>query len=120
MQKTIRRLEKETTTWRQRCEGSNRSLIQMAEQKQADDARLLTQHRRIETLERLCRALQARAAGAGTGRGRGQRGTSRRQSRGQRRRRQSQGAVSGRGKVGRLLVLQSWWWQRRTADYLGG
>ena len=68
MQKNIRRLEKETATWRQRCEGSNRSLMQMAEQKQADDAHLLSQRRRIDTLERLCRALQARAAaGSGTG-----------------------------------------------------
>ncbi|XP_043225802.1 alpha-taxilin-like [Amphibalanus amphitrite] len=66
MQKNIRRLEKETATWRQRCEGSNRSLIKMAEQKQADDAQLLGQRRRIDTLERLCRALQARAA-AGVG-----------------------------------------------------
>ena len=64
MQKNIRRLEKETSTWRQRCEGSNRSLLKMAEQKQADDALLLTQRRRIETLERLCRALQARGAAA--------------------------------------------------------
>ncbi|XP_037082008.1 alpha-taxilin-like [Pollicipes pollicipes] len=72
MQKNIRRLEKETSTWRQRWEGSNRSLLQMAEQKQADDSQLLAQRRRIETLERLCRALQARAtappAPAGMGR----------------------------------------------------
>ena len=51
----------------QKCAANNQSLLQMAEQKQADDALLATQQRRLDTLQKLCTALESRAGQSQTG-----------------------------------------------------
>ncbi|XP_006815122.2 uncharacterized protein LOC100371254 [Saccoglossus kowalevskii] len=59
MTKKIKKLEKETHTWRTRWENSNRSLLKMAEEKTIRDKEMLSQASKIQKLEKLCRALQA-------------------------------------------------------------
>ncbi|XP_072036093.1 beta-taxilin-like isoform X1 [Amphiura filiformis] len=59
MTKKIKKLEKETNMWRVRWENSNKSLLQMAEEKTVRDKDLGDQRTKIMRLEKLCRALQA-------------------------------------------------------------
>eukprot|EP00112_Aurelia_sp_Birch-Aquarium-sp1_P013715 Seg2924.1 transcript_id=Seg2924.1/GoldUCD/mRNA.D3Y31 product=Gamma-taxilin protein_id=Seg2924.1/GoldUCD/D3Y31 len=59
MTKTIRKLEKESNTWKSRYENTNVSLIQMVEERTQRDNEIMTQKGKIEKLEKLCRALQA-------------------------------------------------------------
>lgn len=58
MTKKIKKLEKETSVWRSRWENSNKSLIDMAEEKTKSDKEIALQQVRIKKLESLCRALQ--------------------------------------------------------------
>ncbi|XP_065176274.1 alpha-taxilin-like [Sycon ciliatum] len=58
MTKTIRKLEKETTMWRTRWENSNRSLLEMVEERTIREKTLHGLQAKSERLERLCRALQ--------------------------------------------------------------
>ncbi|XP_070567513.1 alpha-taxilin-like isoform X2 [Ptychodera flava] len=59
MTKKIKKLEKETCTWKSRWETCNRSLLEMAEEKTIRDKEMLAQSNKIQKLEKLCRALQA-------------------------------------------------------------
>jgi hypothetical protein len=58
MSKKMRKLEKDTMLWKQKFEGSQRALIEMAEQKAGSDKTLVMQQNKISKLESLCRALQ--------------------------------------------------------------
>ncbi|XP_071481437.1 uncharacterized protein [Diadema antillarum] len=59
MTKKIKKLEKETNMWRVRWENSNKSLLQMAEEKGRHEKEMLEKQVKITRLEKLCRALQA-------------------------------------------------------------
>lgn len=59
MSKKIKKLEKETGSWKSRWENSNRALLEMTEDKQKHDLALMNHHKRVTQLEKLCRALQA-------------------------------------------------------------
>jgi len=59
MTKTIRKLEKESNMWKSRWENTNRSLLQMVEERTQNQTTISNQKGKIEKLEKLCRALQA-------------------------------------------------------------
>lgn len=59
MTKTIRKLEKESNMWKTRWENTNRSLLQMVEERTQNQTAITSQKGKIEKLEKLCRALQA-------------------------------------------------------------
>ncbi|KAJ8027505.1 Alpha-taxilin [Holothuria leucospilota] len=59
MTKKIKKLEKETNMWRVRWENSNKSLLNMAEERTLREKELAGQKNKISKLENLCRALQA-------------------------------------------------------------
>lgn len=58
MTKKIKKLEKETSQWRNKWESNNQALLQMAEEKTLRDGHLKALQGKLELLERLCRALQ--------------------------------------------------------------
>lgn len=58
MSKKIKKLEKETGSWKTRWENSNHALLEMAEDKQKHDLELLNSQKKIAQLEKLCRAMQ--------------------------------------------------------------
>nr|XP_023656704.1 gamma-taxilin-like isoform X1 [Paramormyrops kingsleyae] len=58
MTKKIKKLEKETTLWRNKWETNNQALLQMAEEKTVRDKRYSALQGKLERLEKLCRALQ--------------------------------------------------------------
>ncbi|CAD5125033.1 DgyrCDS13273 [Dimorphilus gyrociliatus] len=59
MTKRMRKMEKDAVSWKTRWENSNKTLIQMAEEKTRQDKEALLSQSRINKLESLCRALQA-------------------------------------------------------------
>ncbi|PIK42211.1 putative alpha-taxilin [Apostichopus japonicus] len=59
MTKKIKKLEKETNMWRVRWENSNKSLLNMAEERALKEKELSAQKTKVMRLEKLCRALQA-------------------------------------------------------------
>ncbi|XP_071818924.1 uncharacterized protein [Apostichopus japonicus] len=59
MTKKIKKLEKETNMWRVRWENSNKSLLNMAEERALKEKELSAQKMKVMRLEKLCRALQA-------------------------------------------------------------
>lgn len=56
--KKIKTLEKETTNWRQRYDKSNSSLLQVLEEKKKRDQELLNTSKKLNQMEKLCRAMQ--------------------------------------------------------------
>ncbi|XP_023694843.2 taxilin beta b [Paramormyrops kingsleyae] len=58
MSKKIKKLEKESNTWRTRFEGCNKALVNMVEEKTLRDKELELCTEKIQRLEKLCRALQ--------------------------------------------------------------
>ncbi|CAL8404586.1 unnamed protein product [Boreogadus saida] len=58
MTKKIKKLEKETTQWRNKWESNNHALLHMAEEKTLRDGHFKALQGKLELLERLCRALQ--------------------------------------------------------------
>lgn len=62
MSKKILKLEKETSSWKQRWENSHAALLEMAADKQQRDAELATTSRKLAQLQQLCRALQGERA----------------------------------------------------------
>jgi len=58
MSKKIKKLEKETLMWRQKWEGSQKSMLEMAEQKAHSDKDISLLQNKLSKLEGLCRALQ--------------------------------------------------------------
>ncbi|XP_071448941.1 beta-taxilin-like isoform X2 [Hetaerina americana] len=59
MSKKICKLEKETTSWKQRWECSHQALLEMAADKQQRDGELALANRRLTQMQALCRTLQA-------------------------------------------------------------
>ncbi|XP_068698257.1 alpha-taxilin-like [Montipora foliosa] len=57
MTKTIKKLEKEKNAWKTKCEGSNRSLLQMVEDREKRKGEMAVLRVKNEKLEKLCRAL---------------------------------------------------------------
>ncbi|GFQ88258.1 beta-taxilin [Trichonephila clavata] len=57
--KKIKKLEKETGTYKQKWENSNNALLEMIALKEKNDKDYSNAQQRIATLEKLCRALQA-------------------------------------------------------------
>ncbi|KAK3932879.1 Alpha-taxilin [Frankliniella fusca] len=57
MSKKIVKLEKETSTWKQRWEKSHQALLEMATDKQQRDAELALANRQLNQLHKLCRTL---------------------------------------------------------------
>lgn len=62
MSKKILKLEKETSSWKQRWENSHAALLEMAADKQQRDAELAKTSRKLAQLQQLCRALQGERA----------------------------------------------------------
>jgi DNA repair exonuclease SbcCD ATPase subunit len=58
MSKKIKKLEKETLMWRQKWEASQKSQLEMAEQKTRSDKDMSLLQNKLSKLEGLCRALQ--------------------------------------------------------------
>jgi len=58
MSKKIKKLEKETLMWRQKWEASQKSLLEMAEQKTRGEKDISLLQNKLSKLEGLCRALQ--------------------------------------------------------------
>ncbi|XP_026910453.1 gamma-taxilin isoform X3 [Acinonyx jubatus] len=58
MTKKIKKLEKETITWRTKWENNNKALLQMAEEKTVRDKEYKAFQIKLDRLEKLCRALQ--------------------------------------------------------------
>lgn len=58
MTKKIKKLEKETITWRTKWENNNKALLQMAEEKTVRDKEYKALQVKLDRLEKLCRALQ--------------------------------------------------------------
>ncbi|KDR22608.1 gamma-taxilin isoform X2 [Zootermopsis nevadensis] len=59
MSKKICKLEKETSSWKQRWEKSHQALLEMAADKQQRDSELALVTRQLAQLQKLCRTLQA-------------------------------------------------------------
>lgn len=59
MSKKICKLEKETSSWKQRWELSHSALLEMAADKQKSEQELIVATRQLATLQNLCRTLQA-------------------------------------------------------------
>ncbi|CAG2064265.1 unnamed protein product, partial [Timema podura] len=59
MSKKICKLEKETSSWKQRWEKSHQALLEMAADKQQRDEELKRATRQLEQLQKLCRTLQS-------------------------------------------------------------
>ncbi|KAL1138675.1 hypothetical protein AAG570_008737, partial [Ranatra chinensis] len=59
MSKQIRKLEKETGTWKLRYEQTHTSLLKMTEEKITTDQELASSQRKLVALQGLCRSLQA-------------------------------------------------------------
>jgi hypothetical protein len=59
MSKKICKLEKETSSWKQRWEKSHQALLEMAADKQQRDSELALATRQLAQLQKLCRTLQA-------------------------------------------------------------
>jgi hypothetical protein len=59
MSKKICKLEKETSSWKQRWEKSHQALLEMAADKQQRDGELALATRQLAQLQKLCRTLQA-------------------------------------------------------------
>lgn len=62
MSKKICKLEKETTSWKQRWERSHQALLEMAADKQQRDGELALANRRLTQMQALCRTLQGERA----------------------------------------------------------
>ncbi|EDO33513.1 predicted protein, partial [Nematostella vectensis] len=58
MTKTIKKLEKENKTWKSRFEGTNRSLLEMLDERAKMEKERLALSARNDKLESLCRAMQ--------------------------------------------------------------
>lgn len=58
MTKKIKKLEKETKTWKERWEGANKALLDMVTERSELEKRIETQVRQNNQLQNLCRALQ--------------------------------------------------------------
>lgn len=58
MTKKIKKLEKETKTWKERWEGANKALLDMVTERSELEKQLETQVRQNGQLQNLCRALQ--------------------------------------------------------------
>uniref|UniRef100_A0A1I8J6N3 Alpha-taxilin n=1 Tax=Macrostomum lignano TaxID=282301 RepID=A0A1I8J6N3_9PLAT len=52
--KKMRQLEKERNQWRERCEGANSTVLQMAQDKAENEALVASLRVKIDTLEKLC------------------------------------------------------------------
>lgn len=59
MSKQIRKLEKETASWKSRYEAAHRTLLQMTEEKLKSDQNASASNRKLVALQGLCRSLQA-------------------------------------------------------------
>ncbi|PNF22844.1 hypothetical protein B7P43_G01394 [Cryptotermes secundus] len=59
MSKKVCKLEKETSSWKQRWEKSHQALLEMAADKQQRDGELALASRQLAQLQKLCRTLQA-------------------------------------------------------------
>uniref|UniRef100_A0A0K8T116 Alpha-taxilin n=1 Tax=Lygus hesperus TaxID=30085 RepID=A0A0K8T116_LYGHE len=59
MSKQIRKLEKETVSWKSRYEAAHRTLLQMTEEKLKSDQNASAANRKLVALQGLCRSLQA-------------------------------------------------------------
>jgi hypothetical protein len=59
MSKKVCKLEKETSSWKQRWEKSHQALLEMAADKQQRDSELALATRQLAQLQKLCRTLQA-------------------------------------------------------------
>lgn len=57
MTKTIKKLEKEKVTWKTKCENSNRSLVQMVDEREKQKKEITALRSKNDKLENLCRAL---------------------------------------------------------------
>lgn len=62
MSKKICKLEKETSSWKQRWERSHNALLEMAADKQRSEQELSVVSRQLVTLQGLCRTLQTERA----------------------------------------------------------
>lgn len=62
MSKKICKLEKETSSWKQRWERSHNALLEMGADKQKSEQELVVVSRQLATLQGLCRTLQAERA----------------------------------------------------------
>lgn len=60
MSKQMKKMEKETFNWKSKFDSCNKDLIQVSLEKQAREKELIQALSKIETLQKLCRALQAR------------------------------------------------------------
>lgn len=58
MTKKIKKLEKETKSWKERWEGANKALLEMVAERGQFEKKLETQTRQNNKLQGLCRALQ--------------------------------------------------------------
>ncbi|RWS26319.1 gamma-taxilin-like protein [Leptotrombidium deliense] len=58
MAKQIKKLERETVQWKNKWESCNRALVILSEEKQKRDNDYLNSLQKIQTLEKLCRAMQ--------------------------------------------------------------
>lgn len=62
MSKKICKLEKETSSWKQRWERSHNALLEMGADKQKSEQELVVVSRQLATLQGLCRTLQTERA----------------------------------------------------------
>jgi hypothetical protein len=60
MSKQIKKLEKETIAWKNKFEASNQSLMAVSADRNSKDQKLIAALNKVQTLEKLCRALQDR------------------------------------------------------------
>ena len=60
MSKQIKKLEKETIAWKNKFEACNQTLTTVSADRNSKDQQLLTALNKVQTLEKLCRALQDR------------------------------------------------------------
>ena len=58
MTKKIKKLEKETKTWKERWEGANKALLDMVSERSDLEKKIELQGRQNTQLQNLCRALQ--------------------------------------------------------------
>lgn len=62
MTKKIKKLEKETKTWKERWEGANKALLDMVTERSENEKKMEVQLRQNSQLQNLCRALQEQVA----------------------------------------------------------
>lgn len=58
MAKKIKKTEKDTKSWKERCEGANKALLEMVTERSLLEKQLDLQVKQNKQLQNLCRALQ--------------------------------------------------------------